>query len=276
MPTVKIHGIDLYYEVHGEGAPILGIHGTPSSALLWVDAARELARHGRCIIYDRRGFFRSAPSKPSETMDLSDHVDDAATLIDALTVPPAVVIGRSTGGQIALALAHRFPRKVKALVLLEPALFTVDPEATEWAERLRLRTLQAATSDPYSVSETVVREVLGDQAWKSFPAELRMLFTEAGPAVLAEMRGQGLDLSEEPFHLGREELAGIGQPTLIVSGEDSPAAMRRVNDRLTEALPSAEKVLVPGGHLINPAHPEVLGFIDRVLATPETAGEGPF
>jgi pimeloyl-ACP methyl ester carboxylesterase len=56
MPTVKTNGIDLYYEVHGEGAPILGIHGTPGSALLWVDAARELANRGRCIIYDRRGF----------------------------------------------------------------------------------------------------------------------------------------------------------------------------------------------------------------------------
>ena len=87
-----------------------------------------------------------------------------------------------------------------------------------------------------------------------------MLFAEAGPAVLAEMRGQGLDLSEKPFHLGREELAGIGQPTLIVSGEDSPAAMRRVNDRLAEALPNAEKVLVTGGHLINPGPPRGAGF----------------
>jgi pimeloyl-ACP methyl ester carboxylesterase len=274
MPTVKTHGIDLYYEVHGEGAPILGIHGTPSSALLWVDAARELANHGRCIIYDRRGFFRSAPFVPSETMDLSEHVDDAATLIGAVTVPPAVVIGRSTGGQIALALAHRFPDKVRALVLLEPALFTVDPEAMAWAERLRLRALQAATDNPFSVSEVIVREVLGDQAWESFPAELKELFAEAGPAVLAEMRGQGLDLSEKPFHLGREELAGMAQPTLIVSGEDSPEAMRRVNDRLAEALPNAEKVLVSGGHLINPAHPEVLSFIDRVLTMPETSRKG--
>ncbi|HSL07679.1 MAG TPA: alpha/beta fold hydrolase, partial [Pseudonocardiaceae bacterium] len=52
-------------------------------------------------------------------------VDDAATLVDALAATPAVVIGRSTGGEIALALAHRFPDKVKALVLLEPAVFTV-------------------------------------------------------------------------------------------------------------------------------------------------------
>ena len=62
-------------------------------------------------------------------MDLSDHVADAAALLDALSAAPAVVIGRSTGGEIALDLAHRFPGTVKALVLLEPAVFTVDPEA---------------------------------------------------------------------------------------------------------------------------------------------------
>lgn len=268
MPTVNNKGIDLYYEVHGEGAPILGIHGTPSSALLWVDAASELASRGRCIIYDRRGFFRSAPPEPFETLDLRDHVDDAAALLNALSTDPAVVIGRSTGGQIALALAHRFPEMVKGLVLLEPAMFTMDREATAWAERLRLRVLRAATESPSSASEVVFREALGDQAWESIPEELRELFTEASPAVLAEIRGQGLDLSEEPLDLDREQLAGIGQPTLIVSAEDSPEVLRQVNDRLAEALPHAERVVVTGGHLINPAHPAVLGFTSRVLAQP--------
>lgn len=125
--------------MHGEGDAILGIHGTPSSALLSVDAARELADRGRCIIYDRRGFFRSERPEPFDTMDLGDHVDDASALLDALGATPAVVVGRSTGGEIALELAHRCPDRVKALVLLEPAVFAVDPAAIAWAGRLRLR-----------------------------------------------------------------------------------------------------------------------------------------
>lgn len=265
---MNVNGIDLYYEVHGEGAPILGIHGTPSSALLWVDAARELANRGRCIIYDRRGFSRSEHPEPFETVDLTDHVDDAAVLLDALSATPAVVIGRSTGGEIALDLARRFPDKVKALVLLEPAVFTVDSEATAWADRLRLRVLQVAAENPSSAAEAVFREALGDQAWESFPEELKELFAGASPAVLAEIRGKGLDLSGEPLDLSIEELAGIGQPTLIVSSEDSPEVLRRVNDRLAEALPHTEKVLVTGGHLINPAHPAVLDFVGRILTPP--------
>src|SRR5688500_3831936 len=98
MPTIRANGIDLYYEEYGAGAAILGVHGTPGTALLWVDAARELAGHGRCVVYDRRGFLRSGRPEPFDTVDLSDHVEDAVALLDALAAAPAVVIGRSTGG----------------------------------------------------------------------------------------------------------------------------------------------------------------------------------
>ncbi|NKX55646.1 alpha/beta fold hydrolase [Arthrobacter mobilis] len=262
MPTVHVNGIELYYEELGEGDAILGIHGTPSSALLWAEAAGELAGHGRCITYDRRGFYRSSRPKPFTAVDLAEHVADAAALLDALAAVPAVVIGRSTGGLVALELARRFPDKVRALVLLEPAVFSLDPEAAAWAGELRQRVLQAAEEDPGSAAETVLREVLGDREWATFPEVVKTMLDDTSPAVLAEIRGRGLDLSAEASALTGEELAGIGQPALVVSARDSPEALRRVTARLTEALPRSEAVLVDGGHLINPAHPAVLEFID--------------
>src|SRR5687768_47011 len=146
MPAIVVNGTDLYYEVHGEGAAILGIHGSPSSAALWEGAATTLAGHGRCVIYDRRGYGRSGPAGPSA--DLSDHVDDAAALLDALAAAPAAVVGRSTGGLIALELARRYPDTVGALVLLEPGLFSVDPDAAAWATALREKVLTEAAADP--------------------------------------------------------------------------------------------------------------------------------
>lgn len=263
MARAKVNGVDLYYEDRGEGPPILGLHGTPSSAVMWEGAAVELAKHGRCITYDRRGFLRSGPPQPPETLDLTDHVNDAAALIDALGAAPAVVIGRSTGGQIALELARRFPAKVKALVLLEPAVFTVDPTAAAWAETLRASLIGAVREDPSLAAERMMRDALGDVQWDSWPQELREMFAATSPAVLAELRGAGLDLSDDPRELSREDLAGIDTPTLIVSSEDSAEPFRRVSARLTQLLPHAETVLVPGGHIINPAHEAVLEFIDR-------------
>jgi pimeloyl-ACP methyl ester carboxylesterase len=266
VPTVHANGVDLYVEVTGDGLPVLGIHGTPSSALLWVDAAAVHAENGRrAIIYDRRGFGRSGPS-PSETSDLDEHVEDAVALLHALAARPAVVIGRSTGGLIALTLAQRYPEVVHALVLLEGAVFTVDPEASAWATGLREEVLRASTDDPSSASEVVFRVALGAGAWASFPTEIRELFAEASTAVLAEIRGRGLDLSAEPLVFSHEEVAGVDIPTLLVSSEDSPVLFQRINDRLAELLPHAEKVLVPGGHIIDPAHPTVLEFLSRLHA----------
>lgn len=62
----------------------------------------------------------------------------------------------------------------------------------------------------------------------------------------------------------------IRRPTLIVSAEDSPEAYRLVNARLSGALPFTRTVLVAGGHLINPAHPAALDFVDRIAAGPDT------
>ena len=53
--TIPIHGVDIYFEEHGSGAPIVCIHGAGSTALAWADAIEKLSRLGRVIAYDRRG-----------------------------------------------------------------------------------------------------------------------------------------------------------------------------------------------------------------------------
>jgi pimeloyl-ACP methyl ester carboxylesterase len=264
MPTTHANGIDIYYEAHGDGPAILGIHGTPSSALLWTDAARRLAGHGRCLIYDRRGFGRTGRPEPFTTTDLADQVADAAALLSSLADGPAVVIGRSTGGLIALELARQRADLVRALVLLEPALFTVDPAASAWATRVRERVLAATAGDPGLAGEAVIREALGDGFWTGLPAELHDLFARASPAVLAEIHGRGLDLSASPLRLSRDELATVDQPVLVVAAEDSPEALRLVVDRLAVALPGARRAGVAGGHLIDPADESVLRFLTSI------------
>jgi pimeloyl-ACP methyl ester carboxylesterase len=172
------------------------------------------------------------------------------------------VIGRSTGGLIALAVALEYPDAVRALVLLEPALFTAHPEADRWARALRRAVLDAP---PGRAAQVTIGAALGDRAWEAIPGELREIFTAGDAAVLAETRGRGMDLSDVPLVVGPERLATLTVPTLLVSGEDSIAACRLVNEQLTEAIPGAGSVVVPGGHLINPAHPVVMDFITGVL-----------
>jgi pimeloyl-ACP methyl ester carboxylesterase len=107
--TRTVNGVRLYYEEHGSGAPILCIHGGGSSAAMWADAMEELARLGRVIAYDRRGCARSERPKAYERTSVAEQADDAAALLDALATTPAVVIGRSYGGAVAVDLALRYP-----------------------------------------------------------------------------------------------------------------------------------------------------------------------
>jgi pimeloyl-ACP methyl ester carboxylesterase len=118
VPEVRVNGVLLYYEEHGAGHSIVGLHGAGSSAAFWSDAAPELATRARTILYDRRGHFRSERPEPYAT-NVHEQADDAAALIDALGAAPAIVIGRSYGGAIAIDLALRYPDLVRALVQLE-------------------------------------------------------------------------------------------------------------------------------------------------------------
>jgi pimeloyl-ACP methyl ester carboxylesterase len=257
MPEIRVNGVSLYYEEHGSGHPILCIHGTGSSAAVWVDAARELARHGRTIVYDRRGCTRSERPEPFVT-NADQHADDAAALIDALGATPALVIGRSYGGNVALDLTLRYPDRVRALALLEGAPETLSPLARQWLAELEEKLFAAADEDMATVGETLIRAVAGTRAWEGMPEEARQIFTDNGPAIIAELRGGILEVSAE-------ELGSIAQPTLLVCGKDSLPAFTDVTNVMAQAMPQARVEWIEGGHLIHPAHPVVVAFVREVL-----------
>jgi pimeloyl-ACP methyl ester carboxylesterase len=264
MSEIRVNAVSLYYEEHGAGEPIVCIHGTGSSSALWVDAAAELATRGRTFVYDRRGFSRSERPEPL-VMDVHRHTDDAAALIDALAAAPAIVIGRSQGGEIAVDLALRYPDRVRALALLEGGGLALSEALTRWLADLDEQVFAAAASDMSTVGETMLSSVVGDAGWEGVPEQVKQVFTANGPAIVAEHRGGLLDVSAE-------QLGTIVHPTLLVSGKDSPPAFAEVTNLMAEAMPEARVVWVEGGHLINPAHPAVLSFVDEVLARspPET------
>ena len=122
MGSVRSDGCDLYYEAVGEGVPILLIHPAGSTASTWGRATKELARIGRVIAYDRRGYARSG-GEPARSV--STHTADAAAILESLRAQPAVVVGTSAGAAIAVDLAVRRPDLVRAVIAHEfPWRFT--------------------------------------------------------------------------------------------------------------------------------------------------------
>ncbi len=190
---------------------------------------------------------------------MHQHADDAAALLDALDASPAIVIGRSQGGEVAVDLTLRYPDRVRALALLEGGGMSLSPEFAQWLAGFQDKVFAAAEAGIDTVGEALLRGVLGDAAWEGVPDPVKQVFTANGPAILAEERGGQLGVSAS-------ELGSISQPTLIVGAKDSLPAFAEVTRLTAEAMPAARVEWVEGSHLIDPAHPAVLAFVDEVLA----------
>jgi pimeloyl-ACP methyl ester carboxylesterase len=260
MAEIEVNGVTLYYEEHGTGQPILCIHGTGSSTALWRQPAFELARHGRVVVYDRRGFGLSERPEPFIT-DVHQQADDAAALIQSLGLGPALVIGRSHGGEIAVDLTLRHPALVRALALLEGGGMSLSPAFARWRDEILAPVFAAGEADVWSVGETMFRGVLGDDGWEELPDAVRQVFVANGPAILAEEeRGAQLEVTEA-------QLGSIDVPTLVVGARSSGPAFEEVTELTARAIPSARLEWVEGGHLIDAAHPAVLAFVEDVLGS---------
>ncbi len=117
MPTAALPtGVELYYEVHGSGEPLLFFPSTAFSAGVWKPyQVPALAQSLQLILHDPRGCPRSRVSQQVYTIE--QMASDAAALLDHLDIPAAHLIGHSMGGRVALTMALNFPGRVKSLIM---------------------------------------------------------------------------------------------------------------------------------------------------------------
>jgi 3-oxoadipate enol-lactonase len=117
---LNTHKGPLYYEVDGDGPPLVFISGWAMSCECWRPAVALLKRKYRCLIYDSRGVARSQPSSVDATFTIEDHAEDLHTLIEAAQVFDATIVGHELGSLIAAACAARHPQDVQSLIVVSP------------------------------------------------------------------------------------------------------------------------------------------------------------
>jgi pimeloyl-ACP methyl ester carboxylesterase len=116
MPKVRVNDIQIYYEVRGEGFPLVMIHGLGANLDWWEPRmVGELSKRFTTVLFDNRGAGRTEMSDRRCTMKL--FADDTAGLMDALGISRAHVLGISMGGRIAQELVLNYPQKVEKLIL---------------------------------------------------------------------------------------------------------------------------------------------------------------
>ncbi len=115
MPYAAINSLELYYEIHGQGAPLMLIAGLASDSQSWQPVLEGLSKHHLVITPDNRGVGRSKPQEIE--LSVTQIADDCAELIRHLGLSKVFVLGHSMGGMSALDLASRYPDIVAKLIL---------------------------------------------------------------------------------------------------------------------------------------------------------------
>jgi 3-oxoadipate enol-lactonase len=110
-----INGLDIHYEVEGQGPPIVFIHGLGATSNVWHAQRTALSKYYHVIVYDRSGSGRS--QRAPDGYSIEAWADELAGLLDHLAVPAAVVVGHSLGSMVAQRFASKFAARTAALVL---------------------------------------------------------------------------------------------------------------------------------------------------------------
>lgn len=115
MPKIKANGINIYYEIHGQGEPLVMIGGAGTDTSIWLAVLAELARHFQVILFDSRGAGKT--DMPEGTYSTELMAQDTYQFMQRLNLKSAHIVGHSLGGAVAQQLALQNPEAVRRLIL---------------------------------------------------------------------------------------------------------------------------------------------------------------
>jgi pimeloyl-ACP methyl ester carboxylesterase len=282
VETVTVNGARLAYLQRGRGQSVVFVHGGYSDLRTWLPQIDVFAVEYRAVAYSRR-YARPNEDIPEGRDDqMRPHVDDLLTLLRSLDLAPAHLVGNSWGAFICLLAALDGPSLARTLVLGEPPVLRLfisnSPKGGEII-RLFLRspsdaiaiirfaaTVVAPAEKAYRRGDLedgtriFVSGILGARAFEAVPEERKQQMRENHTADSAQLLGAGFP------PLSATEVRRIRVPTLLVTGEHSPALLRRTLTRkLASLLPNAEQVEIPNAsHLMHEQNAE--GFNRAVMA----------
>lgn len=262
MPTAPLHGIDIHYEIYGEGPPVVFLNGIMMTGASWRPQVAALRSRYSCVLHDMRGQLKS--DKPSN-ISLDDHVEDLRALLDHLNIDQCHLVGTSYGGEVGLLFALAHPQRVQSLAVIS-AVSELGPrlrQQTEvWASIARTCPKQlydVSVPDNYSRAFLEAHPELvavGRERLASYPADFFPAFARLVDAFLT------LDITER--------LPDITCPTLVLCGSDGTLKPVTYSRLMAERIPDTTFLTIPdAGHAVVVEQPAevntaLLGLLARV------------
>ena len=249
----NINGAQLYYEVKGDGYPLVLLHAGVADSRMWDQQIDVFSQFYRVIRFDMRGFGRS--SLPPGTFS---NTEDVRGLLDYLQVDEAYLLGLSFGGLVALDFTITYPEYVKALILGAPSVSGDEP-----SERIKQfwddEEMALENDDLEAATE------LNLQMWVDGP---RRQPEQVSTLVRERVREMQLHVFEIPVPDDVEEipitppaverLGEVKVPTLVIVGDFDLEEKIVLADRLVAEMTYVQKGTVPNAaHMVNMEKPDV-------------------
>lgn len=254
-PRVRVrydHGLAVYHRagLEADAATVVFVHGAMDRAASFIRAVRRRPNL-EVIRYDRRGYGRSTDIGVCASMDES--VDDLLTVAGGR---PAVLIGHSLGGAIALAAAARAPHLVRAVGTFEAPLWARDESPAAGPAR----SAKPDLADSAGAGERFMRRMIGDDAWSALPESTRATRRAEGPALVA-------DLAAMAVAGARIRTTPVAVPLVVGYGTTTSDRHRSSAQLLARATEGSELVTILGaGHDAHRTHPDDFArFVDRTV-----------
>lgn len=250
-------GAKLYYEIKGNGHPIVFIHGGQMDRRMWDLQFDLYSRKYKVIRYDVRGY-----GKSDVPVRGFSHEDDLYDLLKSLRVKKASIVGLSLGGRIAVDFALRHPEMVDSLVLAGSGLSGYSfSDRSGWTIIKAARDKGLAAATEMWLKHPYMAPAMGIPAIRQ---RIRQLAQENAHAWL---ENPIFERELEPPAIDR--LSQIRVPTLIVVGDRDVQDIHKIAEKLKADISGSEMHIIRGaGHIVNMEKPEefnqiVLGFLEK-------------
>src|ERR1700750_1102933 len=247
MPYLNRDNVKIYYEVHGDGPPLILTHGYSSTSAMWKGQVEALSKHHRLILWDMRGHGRSDYPEDPNAYSEALTVGDIAALLDVVGAQKAIVGGLSLGGYMSLAFYRAHPERVAALLIIDTGPGFKNDDARDVWNKRALDTAERFERDGLDVLKGASRErsPVNHRDATGLVRAARGMLTQRDARVI-------------------EVLPDIKVPSLVVVGADDTPFLA-ASDYMAAKIPGAAKVVIPGGgHAVNIDQPQA--FIDAVLS----------
>jgi 3-oxoadipate enol-lactonase len=258
---LNANGIDINYEIDGDGPVVTFSHSLACNLSMWDEQARALKGRYRVLRYDTRGHGNT--TAPAGAYTLEQLADDLKGLLDGLGITATHFVGLSMGGMIGQIFALKHPAMVQSLALCDTTSRYAPGAAATWEDRIK--TVGAKGMEPMA-APTLER-------WFTAPFRARHkdLMERVGAMIRATPAAGYIGCCHAlPKINVTEKLRNVRCPALVIVGEEDPGTPVEMAREIHAALPTAElAVLCRASHLSNLEQPEEFnrvlgGFLDKL------------